>query len=161
MFVGSQGVISHHRQMSKTELEKLRDLVCAALVADPKIKVKPELESSQILDAIIQIPIRDGILRYLFDHPEHRAIAGHNLNLLLDNCVNHERATVATVLAGCLWLDEKHDETRAALDYALEADSTYSLARLLDVALKHGIPAQVWADSLNAVTPEQCISGAA
>lgn len=155
--------------MSKNQLEELRDLVCAALVADPVASEIPteistentHLEKSKILDAIIQIPIRDGFLRYLFDNPELRANAQKNLNLLLADCVNHERATVATVLAGCAWLDEKYDETRTALDLALEADSTYSLARLLDVALKHGIPAQVWADSLNAVTPEQCISGAA
>jgi hypothetical protein len=31
----------------------------------------------------------------------------------------------------------------------------------LDVALIHGIPPRVWSDSLAAVSPEQCLSGAA
>jgi hypothetical protein len=51
--------------------------------------------------------------------------------------------------------------TRNSLDQALLADPTYSLARLLDVALTHGVPAKVWADSLAAVSPQQCLSGAA
>jgi hypothetical protein len=147
--------------MSKHQLEELRDIVCAALVADSNSSENVAINRSEVIDAIVQIPIRDGVLRYLFDNPEHRANAQQNLNFLLKDCVAHELATVATVLAGCAWLDENYDQTRSALDMALAADSTYSLARLLDVALKHGVPAQVWADSLKAVSPEQCISGAA
>ena len=142
--------------MSVSELEKLRDLVCAALTADPF-----EAEPQFVINQIIQIPIRDGLLRYLYDQPRDRKVATQNLELLLENCVNHERAAVATVLAGSYWLDADMKNTRTALDTALEADSTYSLARLLDVALSHGVPAKVWADSLAAVSPEQCLTGAA
>jgi len=61
--------------MTITELENTRNFVCAALAADPFTE-----DSVQIVDALIQIPIRDGFLRYLFDHPDLRAIAAKNLN---------------------------------------------------------------------------------
>lgn len=142
--------------MEIIELEKIRDYVCRELTTDPL-----SADSNELIQALIQIPIRDGCLRYLFDHQEAREMVALNLEQLLTECVNHERAAVATVLAGCYWLDANMQATRTALDSALEADSTYSLARLLDVALKHGVPATVWADSLAAVSPEQCLTGAA
>ena len=146
----------HHQQMTFTELETTRDLVCAALVADCLTK-----DQNELIQALAQIPIRDGFLRYLFDNPSSRVNACRNLATLLKNCVPHEQVVIGTVLAGCYWLDADFENTRQALDLALAADSTYSLARLLDVALTHSVPAAVWADSLAAVSPEQCLHGAA
>jgi hypothetical protein len=142
--------------MEISQLEKLRDQVCVSLTSQPV-----SLEKQTIIDALIQIPIRDGLLRFLYDHPEHRNIVSENLETLLDVCVEHERAALATILAGNFWLDSDLELTRNSLDQALLADPTYSLARLLDVALTHGVPAKVWADSLAAVSPQQCLSGAA
>ena len=142
--------------MEITELIKLRDFVCAKLQTDSKLK-QPQI----IIDALIQIPIRDGVLRFLYDNPESRTRAAVNLGKLLSKCVEHEKAALATIKAGCHWLDEDVEKTKEALNTALTADSTYSLARLLDVALVHGVPPKVWADSLAAVSPEQCFSGAA
>lgn len=142
--------------MELTQLEKLRDYVCAELQADSKIK-KPQ----KVINALMQIPIRDGVLRYLYDHQEFRDQSAKSLDLLLTTCQEHEKATLGTIKAGCHWLDEDREQTKDALIIALTADPTYSLARLLDVALVHGIPPRVWADSLAAVSPEQCLSGAA
>ena len=142
--------------MEITDLVKLRDFVCAELITDTKTK-KPQA----VIDAISQIPIRDGFLRYLFDNQAVRNQVGKNLDLLLSDCVDHERAAIATIKAGCHGLDEDFEQTKAALKLALAADPSYSLARLLDVALIHGVPPKVWADSLAAVSPEQCLTGAA
>lgn len=142
--------------MEITELEKLRDRVCAAITSDPST-----CNYQELLTALEQIPIRDGLLRNLYDNPELRAQAALNLANLLEQDCGAAKSTVATVLAGCCWLDEDFASTRKALDIALSADSTYSLARLLDVALVHGVPPSVWADSLAAVSPEQCLTGAA
>lgn len=142
--------------MEFTQLEKLRDYVCAELQADSKIK-----QPQKLIDALIQIPIRDGVLRYLFDNKESRNQSAKNLELLLAKCQAHEKAALGTIKAGCHWLDEDVTQTKNALTIALTADPTYSLARLLDVALVHGIPPKVWADSLAAVSPEQCLTGAA
>lgn len=142
--------------MEITQLKKLRDTVCAAITSDLN-----QNDYNELLTAIEQIPIRDGILRNLYDNPELRAKAAQNLNWLLEQDCGSAKSTIATILAGCLWLDGDFAATRKALDDALAADSTYSLARLLDVALVHGVPPSVWADSLAAVTPEQCLTGAA
>ena len=142
--------------MTFNELERTRDLICAALVSDSMT-----LDKNKLIQTLAEIPIRDGFLRYLFDNPNSRINAIKNLSLLLKDCVPHEQAVIGTVLAGCYWLDADFENTRQALDLALAADSTYSLARLLDVALTHSVPAKVWADSLAAVSPEQCLHGAA
>lgn len=142
--------------MTNNDLETLRDLVCAEISSD-SIK----MEHQELKDALTLIPIRDGVLRYLYDTPSARTNAQTNLNLLLAQTVAHEQAALATILAGCTWLDSDLKKTSEALALALKADSTYSLARLLDVALTHGVPPKVWADSLAAVSPEQCLTGAA
>ena len=100
-------------------------------------------------------------MRHLYDNAGARNQTAINLEKLLNKCVSHEAAALATILAGCYWLDADMDKTKEALSKALKADPTYSLARLLDVALVHGVPPKVWADSLAAVSPEQCLSGAA
>ena len=71
------------------------------------------------------------------------------------------RAALATILAGTAWLDGDWQTTRHALDVALDEDSEYSLARLLDTALVHDVPHKVWVDSLSAVSYEKCLAGAA
>jgi len=142
--------------MELNQLIKLRNYVCAELQTDSKIK-KPQ----ELIDALIQIPIRDGFLRYLYDHQEVRSQCEKNLEELLEKCDQKELPAIATIKAGSHWLDEDIEQTRQALKIALSADPTYSLARLLDVALVHGVPPKVWADSLAAVSPEQCLTGAA
>lgn len=142
--------------MELTELKKTRDRVCAEISSDSL----PE-NLDQLINNIVEIPIRDGLLRFLYDNESLRQKSANNLRALLETDCGFARCPIATVLAGCCWLDSNLIETRKALNLALEIDSTYSLARLLDVALTHGVPASVWADSLAAVTPEQCLTGAA
>ena len=110
---------------------------------------------------IENIRVRDGLLRQIFDNPEVRTCVRANLFEVVSLVPAGYVAASATVLAGCAWLDGNGALARIAIDVALEADSTYSLARLLDTALSHGIPPRVWSDSLAAVSYEDCLAGAA
>lgn len=111
--------------------------------------------------ALSDIHVRDALLRCAYDSPNLRSkirIALHeNLNRIPDDFV----APLATVLAGCAWLDGNGALSNAAIARALEVDSDYSLAQLLDRALTHGVPPHVWAESLAAVSMEKCLAGAA
>ena len=110
---------------------------------------------------IADIRCRDGVLRQIFEHEDTRADLCRGLSQVLALAPGDHRASVATTLAGALWLDGHRALTRKLIDLALQADETYSLARLLDTALQHGVPHRVWVDSLAAVTYEKCLVGAA
>jgi len=143
--------------MSKIEtLEAGADLVISAITKEnfDRSEVTPELYFNAY-----QIPIRDAVLRYAYDNAGQRELIAENILKFLGE-VGHP--AFYTISAGVLWLngEQNRQRVRDLLDKALEEDSTYSLARLLDVALTHGIPPRVWADSLANVTREQCLAGA-
>jgi hypothetical protein len=70
-------------------------------------------------------------------------------------------APLATVYAGIAWLEGQTQLTRLAVDHALQVDASYSLAQLLDIALRHNVPPAVWSSSLAAVSIDACLKGAA
>ena len=111
--------------------------------------------------ALLDIRSRDGVLRRILDDEHHREIVSHNLVLLYCVVPIEYRPTIATVFAGARWLEGDRITTRHAIDVALEENSEYSLARLLDTALIHAVPHRVWFDSLSAVSYEKCLAGAA
>jgi hypothetical protein len=97
----------------------------------------------------------------IHDSPE---IRGQFLTHLLRELVRSQEefvAPLATVYAGIAWLEGQVEATRSAVDHALNIDSTYSLAQLLDIALRHNVPPNVWSSSLAAVSFDACLKGAA
>jgi hypothetical protein len=115
----------------------------------------------QVAGLIVQIPIRDAVMRTAYDQPENRPALISAISGLLDVVdTAYDLATINTLIAGIYWLDGNKGETEQHLGMALEHDSTYSLARLLNVAITHGVPAGVWADSLKAVSLSECLAGA-
>jgi len=110
---------------------------------------------------LLDIRSRDGILRRVLENKHDRRMISHNLVTLFCVAPIQYRAAIATVLAGASWLDGDQATTRHAIDVALEEDPEYSLARLLDTALIHGVPHRVWVDSLTAVAYDKCLAGAA
>lgn len=113
------------------------------------------------IDMLSLTPVRDYSLRYVYDHPEMRENAIKTLGELLPATDDaFQRATLHTIRAGVYWLDENIDETRFEIQKALLSDNTYSLARLFNMALSHGVPASVWTDSLQEVTLDKCLMGA-
>jgi hypothetical protein len=112
-------------------------------------------------NALLDIRARDGVLRRILEHEELRGNISENLATLFRVAPIECRPAIATVFAGARWLEGDQLATRYAIDIALEEDSEYSLARLLDTALIHGVPHRVWIDSLTAVPYEKCLAGAA
>ncbi len=118
-------------------------------------------EHAQLCVGLCDIRTRDGLLRMIHDSPELR---GQFLTHLLRELVRSQEefvAPLATVYAGIAWLEGQAEATRSAVDYALNIDSTYSLAQLLDIALRHNVPPNVWSSSLAAVSFDACLKGAA
>ena len=110
---------------------------------------------------LCDIRTRDGLLRRLHDSPELRALFQAHLMREVVRSQQEFAAPIATVYAGVAWLEGQTQLTRLAVDHALEIDATYSLAQLLDIALRHNVPPAVWSSSLAAVSFDACIKGAA
>ena len=124
-------------------------------------KVLNWLEHAVLCVGLGDIRTRDGLLRRLHDSPDQ--LEQVRVHLVREVARSHDDyvAPLATVFAGTAWLDGQNDVTRLAVDRALENDPTYSLAQLLDIALRHNVPPAVWSSSLAAVSFDACLKGAA
>lgn len=101
---------------------------------------------------------RDAVLRHIHDNVALRLPVRASVTDLVTRCPERYVAPLATTLAGVVWLDGNSALARIAVDRALEADASYTLARLLDRALRSGVPPRVWVDSLRALTVEDCLA---
>jgi len=110
---------------------------------------------------VSDIQMRDGFLRQMLDQPSLRLAIRTTLMSAVSQSHSDHVAPLATALAGCAWLDGNGALATVALDRALEVDSSYSLARLLERAIGHNVPPSVWTESLEAVSYEECLAGAA
>jgi len=147
---------------SATELLEIRNARVQEAVHLLSTQEQMEWDAlARTCSVIADIRCRDGILRQIFENEESRPDLCRGLSRILAVAPEDHRASVATTLAGALWLDGHRAVTRKLIALALEADETYSLARLLDTALQHGVPHRVWVDSLAAVAYEKCLVGAA
>ncbi len=111
--------------------------------------------------ALGDIRTRDGLLRLLHDEAELRTQVCDHLAREIVRTDKEWIAPLATVFGGIVWLAGFPEKTRGAIDLALASDPSYSLALLLDIALRHNVPASVWSASLEAVSFEACLKGAA
>jgi hypothetical protein len=118
-------------------------------------------EHAELSVGLCDIRTRDGLLRMLHDSPEHREQFQAHLNREVVRSREEFIAPLATVLAGISWLSGQTQVTQLAVKHALEIDSSYSLAQLLDIALRHNVPSTVWSSSLAAVSFDACLQGAA
>ena len=110
---------------------------------------------------VSDIQMRDGFLRQMLDNPNLRLPIRTTLMSAISQAHEVHVAPLATALAGCAWLDGNGALATVALNRALEADASYSLARLLERAISHSVPPSVWTESLEAVSYEECLAGAA
>lgn len=134
--------------MKETTLQDRFKIVKSALI-------KGET-TEQIAGELAFIPMRDAVLRFAFDAPELRSVLISSLDELIHLEISREElTTIYTISAGIYFLNGDIEETQNLVNDALSLDSGYSLARLLDTALRHGVPASVWSSSLSAVSYEQ------
>ena len=118
-------------------------------------------EHGQLCVAMSDIRARDGLLRKLHDEAQLRPQICEHLFREITRAGKEWVAPLATVFGGLVWLAGSPEQTRTAIDRALDCDASYSLALLLDIALRHNVPASVWSASLEAVSFEACLKGAA
>ena len=118
-------------------------------------------EHAKLSIGLCDIRTRDGLLRKLHDAPELRGQFLSHLIREVSRSTHEFTAPLATVYAGIAWLEGQTQLTRLAVDHALQIDATYSLAQLLDIALRHNVPPSVWSSSLAAVSFDACLKGAA
>jgi hypothetical protein len=118
-------------------------------------------EHAQLSVGLCDIRTRDGLLRKLHDAPELRGQFLSHLIREVARSAQEFTAPLATVYAGIAWLEGQTEITRLAVDHALQIDASYSLAQLLDIALRHNVPPSVWSSSLAAVSFDACLKGAA
>jgi hypothetical protein len=97
----------------------------------------------------------------LHDHPEVRPSFQAHLAVEIERAQDFYLASFATVIAGIAWLGGDGELASSMVVRALTADASYSLAQLLDIALRHNVPSHIWSQSLEAVSYEACIAGAA
>ena len=117
-------------------------------------------ESPTTAGDLTRVPIRDAVLRFAYDNPELRPVLSANLQKLVTSANPETHACIHTLCAGIIWMDGDKENTKAELKLALEADSQYSLARLLDLNMVHDMPNSIWNSSIGAVSPTQCLTGA-
>ena len=110
---------------------------------------------------VSDIQMRDGLLRQMLDQTNLRLAIRTTLMTAVSQAAEEHVAPLATALAGCAWLDGNGALATVALERALSTDPSYSLARLLERAIAHNVPPSVWTESLEAVSYEECLAGAA
>jgi hypothetical protein len=97
---------------------------------------------------------RDLLLRALTADPD--PVVVHTARTVLGEAVRcssgPEVAPVASVLAVCAWVAGDGAAARVALDRALDADPSYSLAGLVAAALDAGTPPWTWVSLMNELS---------
>ena len=113
------------------------------------------------IENLVSIRIRDGVMHFALENPELRETMIATLSKLAEDSEDtNVKVTAKVIKAGFLWLDNKQDETVTLVNDALKMNSQYSLAQLLDIAIRHNVPSSVWAQSLRAVSLDACLLGA-
>jgi len=149
------------KTLAKSAIATRKDLVNQVFSRLSDAAIFNWADHAKLCVALCDIRTRDGLLRILHDEVELRTQVCDHLARELARAGKQWVAPLATVFGGILWLAGFADQTRTAVDQALEADSSYSLAQLLDIALRHNVPASIWSASLEAVSFQACLQGAA
>ncbi|MFW0784803.1 DUF4192 domain-containing protein [Gordonia sp. CPCC 206044] len=104
-----------------------------------------DCETTTLLGAaLVRLPVRDAALALAVTGLRHRAEA--LWRELTRRLTGAQRASAATMLAHLHYIGGEGGYAGVALDCALEADPKWSLAVLLDTALRNGIrPRELWA----------------
>lgn len=118
----------------------------------------------EVAGSLQDIRVRDGFLRSV--HDLHKAGETDEIRAILDgllfvasNSLGTVRNSAMACFGGICWLSGDGEPLRAVL--ASDGWGDYSLLQLLDIATRHNVPSSVWGSSLEAVSLEACLQGAA
>lgn len=131
--------------------------------------ITEQLEAGEVLtntnlDVLIDkgVRMRDGVLKWTQENPELRenTIASLTLTLADKSLAPEIVVVLTTVRAGLLWISGDDESLKEGIDKVLSIDPAYSLALLMDIAIRHNVSSKVWESSLNDVSLNACLKGA-
>jgi hypothetical protein len=116
--------------------------------------------AAMALHGLADIRVRDTVLWEMAQAPlEVTQSMQRMLRQLLRSAPAGHRAPVATVLAACCWLLGDGARAGIALEVAGADDPDYSLAHLIGIGLRRGLPPSVWREAMCALSREDCRHG--
>lgn len=124
------------------------------LAADTRVnpRVVLALSDSRIRDAVIRMLTHDA-------SADHRMAAEQRLIDLVRVAPQQGRAPAASIAAGLAWQRGDGATAQRCLQVALAADPGYSLARLLEKAVRNVVPPSVWVAAVGDCTVDECLTG--
>jgi hypothetical protein len=146
--------------VGETPLERRRELLAELLANVPD----GVADSAPILT---DVRTRDGFLRSFHDLAQ--AGETEKVQKLLDGLLlmaqgskGDARGMALVCWAGCAWMLGNSDAIKVISEgEPLAVVGTISLWQLLDIAIRHNVPASVWTSSMSAVSLDACLQGAA
>lgn len=130
-----------------------------ALAADPRNEAALVRLVVMVSWLCARVRPRDLLLRALTIDEDRQLLASAR-TLLTEGvrCASGaDVAPLASVLAVCAWVDGDGAAARVALDRALDADPSYSLAALVSAALDAGTPPWCWVAMMAETTVEEIL----
>lgn len=146
--------------VGETPLERRRELLAELLANVPD----GIADSAPILT---DIRTRDGFLRSFHDlvqagETEKVQKLLDGLLLMAQGSKGDVRGMALVCWAGCAWMLGNSDPIKVISEgEPLEVVGQISLWQLLDLAIRHNVPATVWTSSMSAVSLNACLQGAA
>lgn len=138
--------------------ERWRDAAIAAIEAH--LHDVAEADPVIVIAGLADIRVRDTVLWDALQlAPERSALAVARLVGTLRRTPEEFVAPVATTVAVLAWAGGDGARALVALDRALAADGTYSLAGLVAESLRAGLPPAVWREAMARVDRDECRHG--
>jgi hypothetical protein len=113
---------------------------------------------------LTDIRIRDGFLKTLAElvesGNEYELVADllEGLLIFAQNSKGDVRGMALVCWAGCMWMLGNSDGIKVISE--LEEVKDIWLWQLLNIAIRHNVPSEIWSASLKAVSLEACLQGA-
>lgn len=126
------------------------DLLVSGGGADPEVAL-----------ALADVRVRDAVIR-LVTHDLSQPARRSAETCLIDTmrlCPRELRAPVVSVAAGLAWQRGDGATASRCVAIALDADPGYSLARLLQRAIRDAVPPQVWVNAVAQTSVQDCLTG--
>lgn len=148
---------------SGADAEAWRDRAIAealAVLAGSAVQPASDADIAALLEGLVDVRVRDTVLWELMELPQpglHAALAA--LVPIVRAAPPGLVAPAATCAAICAWLVGDGARARIALDRALADNPAYTMAALVDGALRGGLPPSEWRAAMSGLTRADCRHG--
>jgi formyltetrahydrofolate synthetase len=114
-------------------------------------------DPERIVAALTDVKIRDGVLYDLTKTENIERVITH-LENLTQAAYRDQLAPVATVTAIAHWYAGNMDKVDEYLETALNADCTYTLAKMIKYAVGAELTVDFWTDAVNELSREEVLT---